>query len=108
MSVESDRRWLGFDNMWNRSVRGDTDWKQYSVVLDVPNEAVNIRFGAILSGKGQTWADDLRLDVVDTKTSVTNMLSPEELAQDSERVAKRKPATITKPVNLGFEDGMIH
>lgn len=78
------------------------------MVLDVPNEAVNIRFGAILFGKGQTWADDLRLEVVDTKTSVTNMLSPEELAQDNERVAKRKPATITKPVNLGFEDGTIH
>jgi ketosteroid isomerase-like protein len=108
LSVDSDRRLLGFDNMWNRPVRGDTDWKQYSVVLDVPVEAVNIRFGAILSGKGQLWADDLSFDVVDTKTSLTNVLSPEELAQDNERVKKRKPATITKPVNLGFEDGTIH
>lgn len=91
MSVDSDRRILGFDNMWNRAVRGDADWKKYSVVLDVPNEAVNIRFGAILSGKGQIWADDLKLEVVDTTTAVTNMLSPEELAQDNERVAKRKP-----------------
>jgi hypothetical protein len=91
LSVDSDRRLLGFDNMWNRPVRGDTDWKQYSVVLDVPNEAVNIRFGAILSGKGQAWADDLTLDVVDNKTPVTNVLSPKELAQDNEKVMKRKP-----------------
>jgi ketosteroid isomerase-like protein len=108
LNVDSDRRLLGFDNMWNRAVRGDTDWKQYSAVLDVPNEAVNIRFGAVLYGRGQVWADDLRLEVVDTKTPVTNVLSPEEFGQDNERVAKRKPATTTKPVNLGFEDGIIH
>lgn len=108
LSIDSDRRLLGFDNMWNRSARGDTDWKQYSVVLDVPNEAVNIRFGTILSGKGQAWADDLRVELVDPTTPVTNMLSPEESAQDNERVAKRRPATVTKPVNLGFEDGSVH
>ena len=108
LSVDSDRRLLGFDNMWNRSARGDTDWQQYSVILDVPNEAVNIRFGAILSGKGQAWADDLRLDVVDATMAVTNILSTADSTQDNERVAKRKPATATKPVNLGFEDGTVH
>jgi hypothetical protein len=38
---------LGFDNMSDHAVKGTTDWKMYSVVLDVPDDAKNIFLGAL-------------------------------------------------------------
>jgi hypothetical protein len=56
---------LGFYNMGDRPIRGTTDWKTYSVVLDVPQGAAKICFGFILvGGKGEAWADDFSLDAV--------------------------------------------
>ena len=66
---------LAFDNMKNgkrdRSVTGNTDWKQYEIVLDVPDEAINISFGTLLSGKGQVWFDKIDFEVVSKKTETT-------------------------------------
>lgn len=56
---------LGFYNMSDRPIRGTTDWKNYYVVLDVPQGAAKICFGFILvGGKGEAWADDFSLDAV--------------------------------------------
>jgi hypothetical protein len=56
---------LGFYNMSDRPVRGTTGWKNYYVVLDVPQGAAKICFGFILvGGKGEAWADDFSLDAV--------------------------------------------
>ena len=48
-------------------VMGTTDWSRHAVVLDVPEAAVRLAFGALLHGTGQVWADDLTLEVVDPK-----------------------------------------
>lgn len=55
---------LGFDNMSNRAVEGTTDWKEYQVVLDVPENATHIALGFLLIGDGTAWGDDLKLEVV--------------------------------------------
>lgn len=107
MRVDGDRRILGFDNMDNRAVRGTTDWTMYSVVLDVPENAKNIFFGILLVGKGQVWADDLSLEVVDQDVVTTNLDSPEDLGVDNPDVARRPKETNKRPVNLGFEEGVI-
>lgn len=65
MRVAGERRQLAFDAMSGCSAGGTTQWKMYSVVLDVPNEAKNIFVGAVLVGKGQMWADDLTFEVVE-------------------------------------------
>jgi len=44
---------------------GTTDWKPYSVVLDVPVDAAAIFFGVRMTGTGQIWIDDLGLEKVD-------------------------------------------
>jgi hypothetical protein len=75
MRIDGKRRQLGLENMSDRAVGGTTDWKMYSVVLEVPNEAKNILLGVLLIGKGQTWADDLTFDVVDRNIAVTNTVS---------------------------------
>jgi serine/threonine-protein kinase len=106
MRVDGTQRLFGFDNMMNRPVKGTTDWKIYEVVLDVPAEAVNIFFGTIVSGNGQVWADDLKLEIVGHNIQSTNQLSPEQMKiEDPNRIPKKSERK--QPVNLDFENGMI-
>jgi hypothetical protein len=74
-------RHLAFDNMHdgkkNRSVTGTTGWKKYDIVLDVPEDATNIVFGALLAGTGQIWFEKLNFEIVD-KTVPTTGRSADE------------------------------
>lgn len=54
---------LAFDNMHDRAPTGTTDWKQFSIELDVAKEAVNINFGLLSTGDGVVWFDDLRVEI---------------------------------------------
>jgi hypothetical protein len=105
MRVDGEQRMLAFDNMSDRVVSGTTDWKMYSVVLDVPDDAKNIFLGVLLTGKGQTWADDLTFEVVGRNIAVTNKPLAENI-DDPDR-AKIPKATIKRPINLGFEEGKV-
>jgi ketosteroid isomerase-like protein len=106
MRVDGNRRTLGFDNMLNRAVKGTTDWKQFEVVLDIPTGAVNVVIGTFLSGKGQMWADDLKLEIVGNDVPSTNQLSSEQMRLDNPNRNPKK-SDIKQPANLGFENGMI-
>jgi hypothetical protein len=65
MRVDGPRsQTLAFDNMYRRGVHGTTEWRAYAVVLDVPDAATGIAFGALLSGDGTLWVDDLTFEVV--------------------------------------------
>lgn len=105
MRVDGNRRTLGFDNMDDRAVTGTTGWKQYSVVLDVPAEAVNLYFGTLLQGAGNVWADDFKLETVGADMPATNRNSAEDAKRDNGREAK--PDTNKKAVNLDFEAGAV-
>ena len=85
----ADRKPLGFDNMEQRAVKGDSAWQNFAIVLDVPADARDIAFGFLLAYKGQVWANDVKLDVVSNETPTTSA-GPYGL-----------PAA---PVNLGFKD----
>lgn len=78
---------LSFDNMQNRPIRGSSDWKQYDIVLDVSHKASHVAFGVLISGIGQVWMDDMKLEIVGKNVPVTNI-----------RLGLPK-----KPVNPGFE-----
>lgn len=54
---------LAFDNMQSSQIRGDTDWKRHEIVLDIPEQTVNINFGALLTGDGKAWFDDLQVEI---------------------------------------------
>src|SRR2546429_3129524 len=66
-------RTLGFDNMQNRPIKGTTDWQKYDVILDVPDESINIAFGILLEGKGQAWLNDVRFEEVGVDVPTTNL-----------------------------------
>src|SRR6266581_7746265 len=57
MQVDGPDKTLSFDNMQNRPIKGTRDWKKYEIVLDVPDNSVDIAFGIQLSGKGQVWLE---------------------------------------------------
>ena len=76
---------LSFDNMQDRPIKGTSDWKQYAIVLDVPEDSKAIAFGILVSGPGTVWIDDISFEVVDASVPTTGQSG--------------KP----KPANLNFE-----
>jgi len=68
-----DKSVLSFDNMQNRSLKGSRDWAMYDIVLDVPENSVEIFYGVLLAGKGQILAKDLKLQIVDESVAITDI-----------------------------------
>ena len=79
---------VAFDNMSSRGIKGTTDWKKYEIVLDVPTNASNLAYGALLNGTGQIWFSNLKFEIVDN--SVPN----------SDKGKNWMP--LTEPTNLEF------
>ena len=67
---EGSKEPISFDNMHDRPVKGNTDWKQYAIELDVPYDASKITFGGLLHGPGLVWFDDIQFEVVGPSTIV--------------------------------------
>lgn len=86
----NSRESLSFDNMLDRAIKGTTGWKKYEIILDVPSNASNLAYGALLVGTGQIWFDNLNFEVVDN-------------AVPSTREEKENQMPNTEPVNLDFE-----
>ena len=66
------RNTLEFDNMEHRAITGTTDWTKYQIVLDVPNDSIDIAFGALLVGNAWIWCDTFEFQTVDTDTPTTD------------------------------------
>ncbi|MBX7248389.1 MAG: hypothetical protein K1X35_04980 [Caulobacteraceae bacterium] len=64
-------RVLAFDDMQSRPLRGTTRWRRYSIVLNVPANAVEISYGFLLAGSGAAFANDFALNVTPGTTPVT-------------------------------------
>jgi hypothetical protein len=52
---------LAFDNMQSRQVKDTRDWTEYTIRLPLHPEARELVIGALLSGSGTVWVDDLQL-----------------------------------------------
>lgn len=80
---------LSFDNMYNRSIKGTTDWKKYEIVLDVPSKASNLAYGALIAGTGQIWFDELTFETVEETIPTTD--------------GSNNQMPLKEPTNLDFE-----
>ncbi len=58
-----DQKIGAFDNMQDRGARGTADWAEYVLELEIPEETININFGAILPGTGTAWFDNLSIEI---------------------------------------------
>jgi hypothetical protein len=70
------REVLGFDNMQDRPIRGDSPWTRYEVVLDVPDDAEAIAYGTLLQGAGSLRMADVAIEEVESSVPVTKPPRP--------------------------------
>ena len=68
---EGVEQFVAFDNMFERPIKGTTDWQKYEIVVDIPAKSTNISYGALLSGNGQIWFDKLKIEIVDNAVPTT-------------------------------------
>jgi len=69
---------LEFDNMQSRGLTGDNDWEHYTIVLEVAEEAESVVFGALLSGEGSVYLDQMSFEVTEEESKSTNRELPLE------------------------------
>lgn len=81
---------LVFDNMQDRPIRGTTPWTRYAIEVEVPAEAREIHFGALLTGGGLLWLDSLEFKTLGPAIPGKSLL----------RKIRGLPS---KPQNLEFE-----
>lgn len=81
---------LAFDNMVDvapyRALEGTNEWTLLELVIDVPEGAVTVNFGCMLSGKGMAKFRYVSFDAVDRSVPVSGGRSERSI-----------------PTNLGFE-----
>jgi serine/threonine-protein kinase len=94
----------GFDNFSSRPLTGTADWHQVEIILDVPNDAIGIGFGALMSGRGDFLVDDLTWEIVPATGPTTNQLLDFVTSSlDSAATANAYIGQPTAPTNLNFE-----
>jgi hypothetical protein len=82
----ADGKALAFDNMGDRPIRGTTEWRSYSVTLDIADAAQAIAFGLLLQGAGTASVDDFSFEIVGSDVPTTG-----------------SPQLAAAPRNLDFE-----
>ncbi|MEQ1692075.1 MAG: hypothetical protein ABMA00_12375 [Gemmatimonas sp.] len=104
MRVDGPGLTLEYDHMATRVVSGYGDWRQVSVVLDVPANAIGISFGAHFQATNTLLVDDMLFAIVGTDVVSTNTLStPTPDSRDSATIEADYAQRPLSPVNLDFE-----
>ncbi|VGO15939.1 hypothetical protein PDESU_04528 [Pontiella desulfatans] len=65
LRADQDNKPAAFYNMADQQLKGSKDWKHYSFELIIPAGVDNINFGALMSGSGTLWIDDINIEFVD-------------------------------------------
>ena len=73
---------VGFDNMQKRPIKGSQGWTRYDVVLDVPADATDISFGALLTGPGELWLSQVKFDSVGADVATTSPTAKDSLPSE--------------------------
>ncbi len=95
------------DTMHDRLIGNSRHWQECTLVIDAPENTGQIAVGVALLGKGQVWADDLRLEVVGKDVPLT----AQPFFAQRRRGTIAKPESATKrfanlpaqPLNLDFD-----
>jgi hypothetical protein len=79
-------------------VRGDTDWREAEVSLDVPESAAVLAFGVQILGTGAVWIDNVSFEIIGTSEPNIPLYSPVRITRPLD------PANPpSQPLNLDFE-----
>lgn len=97
--VDGNYAMLALDNSEGRRVEGTEDWTPREIIVDVPPESVTILLGAMITGDGTLWVDDLTFEEVSLDLETT---ADDEIVVTDAPYA-RPPGVFPFPVNLDFE-----
>ena len=100
--LEGNYAMLALDNSEDRRVEGTRDWETREIVVDIPPEGVTILIGAMITGDGELWVDDLSFEAVAEDVPLTT--EPEVVITDQPYA--RPPGVFPTPTNLDFEREM--
>lgn len=100
--LEGKYAMLALDNSEDRRVEGTQDWAVRDIVVEVPPEGVTILLGAMLTGDGELWVDDLSFEPVPDDTPLTT--EPEVVVTD--QPYERPLGVFPAPTNMDFEQEM--
>jgi hypothetical protein len=81
------------------TLEGDTPWRRYEFVFDVPEGATGFAFGVEANGRGTVWVDDVTLEAVGNGVPTT----PASWDSRGEEFTGKYQPDLT---NGGFEDGL--
>lgn len=105
-----------FDNMQTKQIKGTTEWTEYSIVLPLQPDARMLYFGALVTGGGRIWADDLQLLVDGKPIWDAPRSKPKQTVLESDRefdggskitVTKLSPTQVENLVTLGKVWGFL-
>lgn len=82
-----------FDNMQQRNIHGTSDWKLYSVKLQLPKEATKIYIGAMLTGTGKLWVDDFKVLIDGTEIEKAE---PKIISDNQDALSESATGSINK------------
>lgn len=85
---------VSFDNMESRPLKGSADWAEFTVRATIHADARVVRIGALLSGAGKAWVDDLRV-FVDGQPLDTLHLTAFESDHTSDAGSRIAPTALT-------------
>ena len=97
--VDENAAMLVMDNLEGDRVKGTKEWTRQNIVVDIPPESVTILIGAMITGDGDIWLDDLRFEEVSTTVELT--ASSEPIVTNDPY--SRPPGVFPAPTNLSFE-----
>jgi hypothetical protein len=90
---------LGFDNMQDRAIKGNSDWTKCEIIMDVPEESGALNFGVLLSGSGKVWFDNISFEIIEkVQPEIVNKSFQNPLNIDNSR------PRLERPSNLNFEE----
>ena len=105
---------LEFDNSQRQKFAGTHDWQEFSVGLPLNADATHLVFGALLSGTGIAWVDDLQLLVDGKPVTEAAQRAPEQEETDHTfdqgsgvQLAKLTPVQIENLATLGQVWGFV-
>ncbi len=94
---------LALDNSEDRRIEDTRDWETREIVVDIPPEGVTILMGAMLTGDGELWVDDLSFEEVAEAVPLTT----EAEVVITDQPYSRPPGVFPAPTNLDFEREMV-
>jgi hypothetical protein len=81
---------IGFQNseMQNLLIKGNTDWKKYSLAITINEDVKKLVIGGYVSGNGSAWFDDFSIEGLSATTIKTNE-DVEKFAEEIKGIVKQ-------------------